>query len=72
MAKGNICSGSLRQLSFLTVSLLTHDARVIQHGQGRPPFHMMLELFNMVKDVPHFKVFFLGSNFLLDKANMWY
>ena len=38
MSKGNICSGSLRQLSFLRVSLLTHDARVIHYSQGRPQF----------------------------------
>jgi len=36
--KVKMWSGSLRQLSFLRVSLLTHDARVIQHSQQRPQF----------------------------------
>jgi len=35
MAKGKICFGSLRQLSFLRATPLTHDAKVIQHSLPR-------------------------------------
>jgi len=46
MSKVKICPGSLRQLSFLRVSLLTHDAKVIQHSQGCPQFQGCDPLFS--------------------------
>ena len=41
MSKVKIWPGSLYQLSFLRVALLTHDARVIQYSQQRPQFHIL-------------------------------
>jgi hypothetical protein len=40
MSKVKICPGSLRQLSFLRVSLLTHDAGVIQYSKECAPFFL--------------------------------